>query len=141
MRTAKGDRNTHLSSAELVTAFLSNHSDMSCTISGSECLCCCLPPSTSCSTCQHFTQLKPLGCPAALPRALHNTPTSSRPTLPLCWVTRGGAVEGRCLLQLVMRSAVSTSQRLLLFTVAHQVTSGACRLILQRETKTESSAG
>lgn len=73
----------------------------------------CLCPFTRYSTCQHFTRLKPLCCPAALPRALHYTPTSSRPALPLCCVTRGGAVEGRCLLQLVMRSAVSTSLRLL----------------------------
>lgn len=43
-------------------------------------------------------------------------------------------MEGRCLLQLVMRSAVSTSQWPLLFTVADEVTSGACRLILQQET-------
>lgn len=46
----------------------------------------------------------------------------------------GGAVDGRCLLQLVMRSAASSSQKLLLlFSAAHEVTLGACRLIRGRK--------
>lgn len=95
----------------------------------------CQCPSTSSSTCRHFTQLKPLCSPAALPRALHYAPTSSRPALPPCAGLPGvGPFEGRCLLQLVMRSAASASQWLLLFTVADEVTSGVCRLI--QETKT-----
>lgn len=94
MRTVQEDMHTHLFFVEWQLL------QMSCTISCSDWQCCCftlpvcLCPSTSCSTCQHFTQLQPLRCPATLPRTLHYTPTSSRPALHLCWVTQGGAVLG-----------------------------------------------
>lgn len=55
-----------------------------------------------CSSCQHFTQLRtsPLPCRAAEGSPPHktwitDTPTSSSQALLLCWVTVGGAVEGR----------------------------------------------
>lgn len=55
-----------------------------------------------------------------LRRGLSTAPRQAAgPALPFCRVTEGGAVEGRCLLQLVIRSATSTSQRRPLSTVTN----------------------
>lgn len=88
-----------------------------------------LCPSTSLSTCQHFTHSSNHSAAPPLCQGLSTTHRQAAGRLsPCAGLPGGGAVEGRCPLQLVMRSVVSTSQRLLLlFTVANEGTSGSMR--------------